>query len=295
MYKIITDGSCDLNSQYIKENDLINVPFSISFDDDGYKKEGLELGVEEFYQKMVDNPRVYPKTSTPSIGDYLEAMEPALKEGFDLLVICITSKFSGSYNAACNARDMLEHSYSNRIEVVDSRVNTVLQGLVVKQLVKMRDKGKSLDELLEYLDIYLGSGRIFFTIGSMDYLVAGGRVGKLSSIGAGLLSIKPIICLKDGEIYNDGLKRGRKKSLGAVIEKTISHFKDQDVNIADYDLVVGYGYDIEEANVFKEQLSEAIKNDFDCHIQEIGLERIGATIAVHTGPCPLGVGLIKKV
>ena len=126
--------------------------------------------------------------------------------------------------------------YPNRIEVIDSQVNTVLQGLVVKQLVKMRDSGKTLDEILAYLEEYLPSGRIFFTIGSMDYLAAGGRIGRLSSIGASLLSIKPIICLKEGEIFNEGLKRGRKKALIAVIEKTISHFLEHDLKIADYEL-----------------------------------------------------------
>lgn len=127
MYKIITDGSCDLTTQYIQQHDLINVPFSISFGDEGNKKEGVELNVADFYQKMIANPKVFPKTSTPSIGDYLTVMEASLRHGFDLIVICITSKFSGSFNAACNARDMLADKYANRIEVIDSQVNTVLQ------------------------------------------------------------------------------------------------------------------------------------------------------------------------
>lgn len=294
MFKIITDGSCDLTSQYIQQHDLINVPFSISFGEEFNKKEGVELKVADFYRKMIANPKVFPKTSTPSIGDYLTAMEPELQRGFDLIVICITSKFSGSYNAACNARDMLADKYANRIEVIDSQVNTVLQSLVVKQLVKMRDSGKSLDELLDYLDGSLDSGRIYFTIGSMDYLVAGGRVGRLSSIGASLLSIKPIICLKEGEIFNEGLKRGRKKASGAVIEKTISHFCEHNLNIGEYDFVIGYGYDREEAEYFRDQLVDSIKTVLNFEIQIPEIEQIGATIAVHTGPYPLGVAFIKK-
>lgn len=294
MYKIITDGSCDLSAQYIKENNLINVPFSISFGLEGDKKEGVELAVRDLYQKMIDNSKVFPKTSTPSIGDYLTAMEPALEDGFDLIVICITSKFSGSYNAACNARDMLREKYSNRIEVIDSTVNTVLQGLVVKQLVKLKNAKKNIDDLLAYLDQALATGRIFFTISSMDYLVAGGRVGRLSSIGASLLAIKPIICLRDGEIFNEGLKRGRKKALSAIIDKTIGHFTDNNLNVNEYELVIGFGYDVEEAETFKTQLIDSLNKSLNCQVCDMDIEQIGATIAVHTGPYPLGIGLLKK-
>lgn len=119
-------------------------------------------------------------------------------------------------------------------------------------------------------------------------------MGRLSSIGASLLSIKPIICLKEGEIFNEGLKRGRKKALGAVIEKTISHFCEHGRNIDEYEFVVGYGYDREEAEAFRDQLVDSIKTVLNFEIPIPELEQIGATIAVHTGPYPLGVGLVKK-
>lgn len=295
MYKIVTDGSCDLAQDYLDDNQIVNVPFYISFGDSLNQKEGIDLEVRKFYQDMIDNPKIFPKTSTPSIGDYLEAMRPQLEAGFDLIVICITSKFSGSYNAACNAREMLIEEYPLRkITVLDSNVNTVLQGLLVKQLVRLKNQGYSIEQLIEYFNNNIKTARIFFTIGSMDYLVHGGRVGKLSSIAASVLSIKPIICLKEGEIFNEGLKRGRKKALNTVIDKCIEYFQENSYKPEDFDFVVGYGYDYQEALKFRDKVIDELRVNLNLELETIEIEQIGATIAVHTGPYPLGLGLIRK-
>ncbi len=295
MYKIITDGSCDLSQGYLDDNQIINVPFYISFGNKLNQKEGVDLEVREFYQDMIDNPKIFPKTSTPSIGDYLEAMKPQLESGFDLIVICITSKFSGSYNAACNAREMLGEEYpQRRITVLDSNVNTVLQGLLLKQLVRLKNQGHSIEQLVDYFNENIKTARIFFTIGSMDYLVHGGRVGKLSSIAASVLSIKPIICLKEGEIFNEGLKRGRKKALTAVIDKCIEYFRENGYDPDNFDFVIGYGYDYDEALKFREKVLSEFSQNLNIEPETIAIEQIGATIAVHTGPYPLGLGLIRK-
>lgn len=295
MYKIITDGSCDLTRGYLESNGILNVPFYVSFGDRVNQKEGIDIEVRQFYQEMVDNPKIFPKTSTPSIGDYLEIMRSPLEAGNDLFVVCITAKFSGSYNAACNARDMLLEEFPERtIVVIDSNVNTVLQGLLVKQLVRLKNSGATIQDLSRYFEANIATARIFFTIGSMDYLVHGGRVGKLSSIAASMLSIKPVICLREGEIFNEGLKRGRKKALNAVIEQCLNYLQENGYDPLAFDWVIGYGYDLEEAKKFQVQVENAINENFDITLAPIELEQIGATIAVHTGPYPLGIGLIRK-
>ena len=135
---------------------------------------------------------------------------------------------------------------------------------------------------------------IFFTIGGMDYLVHGGRVGKLSGIAAGALGIKPLILLKEGEIFNNGLTRGRKKSIQKIIEQIIDYFKDNMLDVKKYRFCVGFGYDKEEAVEFREKFIEALKGICPSFNEEILIRQIGATIGVHTGPHPLGVGLLQK-
>lgn len=98
-----------------------------------------------------------------------------------------------------------------KIEVIDATVNTVLQGMLVEEAVAYKQMGATFEETVAYISTKIKiTGRIFFTIGGMDYLVHGGRVGKLSGIAAGALGIKPLILLKEGEIFNNGLTRGRK-------------------------------------------------------------------------------------
>lgn len=295
MYKIITDGSCDLAPELVKQLDIEVVPFYVSIDGVHHQKEIIELGIREFYQFMVDNPKVYPKTSMPSIQDYLDVFEPILKDGKDIICICISTKFSGSYNSAMNAKNMLLDKYPNmKIEIIDATVNTVLQGMLIEAAVVKKNNGASFEETIKYVNTIKETGRIFFTIGGMDYLVHGGRVGKLSGIAAGALGIKPLILLKDGEIFSNGLTRGRKKSIQKIIEQIVDYFKDNQYDVNKYRFCIGFGYDKEEAVKFKEKFIEAIKEICPSFNDDVSIRQIGATIGVHTGPHPLGVGLLQK-
>lgn len=292
-YQIISDGSCDLSNEIAKEKNIHVVPFYISFDGERYFKENEEIKVHEFYQKMIDNPDVFPKTSLPSIEDYVEAFTPYVSQGVDIICICITTKFSGSYNSAIAARDILLEDYENaRIEVIDATMNTVLQGIYVLEAVKMRDAGYSFEEVIRELERIKETGRIFFTVENMDYLIHGGRVGKVMKLAINTLKIRPLIVLKEGEIFPFGIARSRRKSIDKIIDKTMSHFNEIKESPDDYEFVIGYGYDIEEAKEFKEKILKALQTI--SNIKDMDIYQIGATIGVHTGPYPLGLGVIKK-
>ena len=292
-YCIITDGSCDLPKDLAAKENITVVPFYVSFDEKNYMKEGIDIGVRDFYQKMVDNKGVFPKSSLPSVQDYIEAFEPILKQGKGIVCICITSKFSGSVQSATNAKNILLETYPNaKIEVIDSRINTVLQGLFVLEAAKMCNGGVPMEACVKELLSMRESGRIFFTIGSIDYLKHGGRIGKLSGLAASVLGIKPLITLKNGEIYSSGISRSRKASQVKVIELLKQYIKEENIDLKKWQLCIGFGYDYDEAVAFQKQAIAALDGlitEKDCPIFQIG-----ATIAVHTGPYPLGFGIIKK-
>lgn len=292
-YQIITDGSCDLGEEIPREHGIKVVPFYVTFDGETYKKEIEEVGVREFYQKMVDYPDVFPKSSLPSIQDYVEAFTSYAKEGMDILCLCITTKFSGSYNAAMNARDMVLEEYPDiKIAVIDTMVNTVLQGILVLEAVRMQKAGLSLEEAVEQVNRIKSTGRIIFTVGNFDYLIHGGRIGKVMASAVSSLGIKPLIMLREGEIFPTGITRSRIKSRKKLVEQVKEHFEKIKESPDDYQIVVGYGYDYEEAVAFRDQLLESMREY--SNIREIGIYQIGATIGVHTGPYPLGMGLLKK-
>ena len=295
MYQIVTDGSCDLDSNIVKQYQLSVVPFYITTDDMTHLKEKVDIGVEEFYQFMVEHKDIFPKTSMPSVEDYMNAFLPILKNKEDIICICITTKFSGSYNSANTAKQMLEDDYPNqKITIIDATVNTVLQGLLVLEACHMKKDGYTYEQVIERIEDIKSTGRIFFTVGNFDYLIHGGRIGKVAGVAASTLGIKPLIVLRDGEIFASGVTRGREKSKRKVIENVIKHFQEEHIDPSTYAFCVGYGYDKEEGESFCQLLEKSLKESFDNFNEPILIQHIGATIGVHTGPYPIGVGLIKK-
>ena len=143
-FHIISDGSCDLPQDLVKDKNITVVPFYVSFDDEHYFKENVDIGIRDFYQMMVEKRGVYPKSSMPSIQDYEEAFLPFAEAETPVICICITTKFSGSMQSALNARAMILEKYPQaEITVIDATINTVLQGQYVLEAAELRDHGVS--------------------------------------------------------------------------------------------------------------------------------------------------------
>lgn len=293
-FHIISDGSCDLPIELVQEKNITVVPFYVSFDDEHYLKENVEIGIRDFYQQMVDKKGVYPKSSMPSVHDYEEAFLPFAKAGMPVICICITTKFSGSMQSALNARSIVSETYPEaEITVIDATVNTVLQGLYVLEAAKLRDNGTSYQDTVARLEEIKSTGRIFFTVGNMEYLKHGGRIGKVAAIAGSVLDIRPVITLKQGEIFPSGMDRGRRRTTRKALALLLEYLKESSLGIECFSLAIGYGYDREEAVAFRDHALAVLKdNGYD--IKEIPLYQIGATIGVHTGPYPLGFGIIEK-
>lgn len=286
-YVIVSDGSCDLTQEDAKKLNVEIVPFYVVFENEQYLKEGVDVSAADFYQKMIDNPNIFPKSSLPSVEDYVSCFEKHLRDGKDIICLCITTKFSGSYNSASSAKQLLEEEYPERkITIIDTMVNTVLQGLVVREATRLRDLGYEYDKLVDIINEKKTTGRIFFTVKELTYLQHGGRIGKVASIVGDLMKISPIIVLKEGEIHQGGIALSRKRALLKVKELAKSYVDSNKGK--KFVLCVGYGYDKEEGTNFVETLSKVFPD------QDIILNHIGATIGVHTGPYPIGIGILEK-
>lgn len=293
-FHIISDGSCDLPVKLAQEKNITIVPFYVSFDEEHYLKENVEIDIRDFYQQMVDKKGVYPKSSMPSIQDFEEAFLPFVKAGVPVICICITTKFSGSMQSALNARELLLETYPHaEITVIDATVNTVLQGQYVLEAVELRDHGFSYPDTIARLEEIKSTGRIFFTVGNMEYLKHGGRIGKVASLAGSVLNIRPVITLKQGEIFPSGMDRGRKRTTQKALNLLLQYLEESSLGIECYSLAVGYGYDRDEGLSFRDYaLSILQEKGYD--IKELPIYQIGATIGVHTGPYPLGFGIIEK-
>ena len=288
-FVIVSDGACDLPLDIIEKYNIKVVPFYISYDGKKYQKEIQEISVRDVYQTMHNDSSISPKTALPSINDYEQVFNDILGQNLDIICVCVSTKFSGSFNSALSAKEKCLENYPNaRIEVINSMIITGLQGIFVVELARMRKDGKSIDQIIKVSDKLKKTGRIFFTVGNLEYLRKGGRIGKLAGMVGATLKVKPIIVLKDGELFSEGLSLSRKKSFLKATSKALEYFEETRNNKDDYQFVTGYGLDEEEGKLYNDKFKQILgRND-------VLLIQIGATIGVHTGPYPLGVGFIKK-
>ncbi len=293
-FHIISDGSCDLPVELTEEKNITVVPFYVSFDGEHYQKEIAEIGIRDFYQQMVDRKGVYPKSSMPSTQDYVDVFMPYAKQGMPVVCICITTKFSGSLQSAVNARSLVLEEYPKaQITVIDSMLDTVLQGLYVLEAVRLRDDGYSYEDAVRRLEEIKNTGRIFFTVGDMEYLKHGGRIGRVSAVAGSVLGIRPVITLKQGEIFPSGIGRGRKRTTEKSLNLLVDYLKNSGKGVDCFSIAIGFGYDYEEAVGYREHALETLHGK-GLAVKEIPIYQIGATISVHTGPYPLGFGVIEK-
>ncbi len=294
-FQIISDSSCDLGREECRRLGVGMVSFYAALGDETYYREERDISTREFYQRMADNPGVFPKTSMPTVEDYLEAFQPLAAQGSPILCICLNSRFSGSYQTARNAAQELAEEYPDvPVRVIDSQLATVLQGLLVEEAAHLRDLDYSLEQAVQALEPLPMTGRIFFTANDLEYLRHGGRIGKAAATTGSLLKVKPLIGYKEGELVTDGIAQGRKKSLQRVQELFFRFLEREALDLDQYSVATGFGLDQEEHRVFAQQVYEGLLARGWDRPEVKRPRQIGVTIGVHTGPTPIGVGLMRR-
>lgn len=293
-FQVISDSSCDLPKERIQELGVDVVPFYVSFEESNYMREGVDISVEDFYQQMADREGQFPKTSMPSVQDYADVFEKYVKDNVPVLCICLNSAFSGSIQSAMNAKNQLLEDYPEaQIEILDSELATLLQGMLVEEACRLRGAELELKEAVKLLEEVRSTGRIFFTTNDLEYLQHGGRIGRAAATIGNVLKIKPLIEYVNRELVSAGVSRGRKKSLQAVIEKAKAYIEADHIDLSEYRFALASGLDQEEFKKFEEQVRSAFK-DKEGQIRRYELFHVGATIGVHTGPYPTGIAILKR-
>ena len=293
-FQIVSDSSCDIPQEDIQRWGIGIVPFYVSFDGETYRREGRDISAEEFYRTLVERPGCYPKTSMPTLYDYGAAFCGPIKKGLPVLCICLNGAFSGSYQTAVQAKTLMEEEFPGaEITVLDSALATVLQGLLVRQAVQLRDQDLTLAQAAERLEAVRSTGRIFFTTNDLQYLSHGGRIGKAAAATGTVLQLKPMIEYRDRELHSAGLVRGRKRSLQRCLELFQEYVDRERIDLGEYQVATGYGYDGREYADFNAQ-AERLMESMGRPWERLGDFHISVTIGVHTGPHPIGIGLLKK-
>ena len=194
--KIVTDTLSDITGDLIDELGITVVPLYVRFGETVYK-DRVEITSEEFYKRLVSESNL-PSTTQPTPNDFLQVYEKLAKETDEILVIVVSSKLSGTYQSATQAKEMVKAKC--RIEVVDSLSVAMSMGLIVISTVNAVKAGANLDEAAKLARGAVDRSHLVAYFDTLKYLAKGGRIGKASGLLGSLLSVKPLLTIREGEM-----------------------------------------------------------------------------------------------
>jgi len=206
--KIVTDSLSDITSDIAQGLGITVVPLTVSFGKESFL-DRVTMTTDEFYYKLTHDPN-WPKTTQPPPGDFVDIYNKLAKETDEILVITLSSKLSGTYQSAMNARGLVEKEC--RIEIIDSLTVAMGLGLIVMAAAKAAQSGANLDGVADLVRKAMPRSHLIAYFDTLKYLAKGGRIGKAQGLLGAMLSIKPILAVKDGEMAP--LKRVRSRAAG---------------------------------------------------------------------------------
>ena len=194
--KLVTDSLSEITGDLAEELGITVVPLYVRFGEDIYR-DRVEITTEEFYRRLV-NVTTLPSTTQPTPNDFAEVYKNLARETDEILVIVVSSKLSGTYQSALQAKDMFEGKC--RIEIIDSLSVAMGQGLIVMAAAKAVQAGANLGEVANLARSAVSRSHLIAYFDTLKYLAKGGRIGKASNLLGSVLSVKPILTIRDGEM-----------------------------------------------------------------------------------------------
>lgn len=276
--RIIADSTCDHSDRF--QTSYPPIPLTITIGDKQYL-DGIDITKEEFYDKLV-NGKTLPKTSQASPGQFAEVFKQVKKAGDQAIVITVSSKLSGTYQSATIAANG-----DPDIFVFDSTNATIGSGVLVEYAVQLAEQGLSAEEIIEKLTDARSRLYVIALIDTLEYLRKGGRISGAAAVAGGLLHIKPVVCIEDGEIKILGKARGVKGG------RTLLNEKIEEEGGVDYDMPVLLGYSGGGEELLKTYIDSS-KDLWENKIDPLDIVSICSVIGTHAGPGAIAAAYFRK-
>lgn len=273
-FDLLVDSCCDLPFDYLEQNNVQLVSMIINLNHKEYIDDlGKKFDYNWFMEQL--KAEAMPSTSQINIGTYSDVFSQYINAEKPLLYVAFSSELSGSQRNAHSALRLLEEDNDSvSVTVVDSKAASLAEGILIKEVIKQRNEGKSLEEVLAWLDENINRVHAWVTVNDLNHLERGGRISKTSAAIGSLVKIKPIINIDEtGKLVNVGKTRGRKKSLDKIVSET----KRTILNSEEQTILIAYAGDLEAAEYTKQLIEETIP------VKAVELLPMGPTIASHTG------------
>ncbi len=273
---IITDSASDIVGN--TRPDLTVLPMTITFGQTAYR-DGVDLTHKEFYEKLVEGDTL-PVISQITPFAFEEAIDARREKGEAVIVITMSGKLSGTNQSARSAAQGKENVW-----VVDSENVTVGERILVELALRRKDAGASPEKIVEELEQVKGRVRLVALLDTLEYLKKGGRVSAAVAFAGGLLQIKPVIAIKDGEVAVVGKARGSKQADNLIAEAVES------AGGVDFRMPYFLGYTgLSDALVKKYAEDNAAL--WREGTAELPIGTVGGTIGTHAGPGAIAVAWV---
>lgn len=277
--KFITDSGSDILAPY--DSRLNVLPLTVRFDDDEYK-DGATITHHEFYEKLIESDTL-PKTSQVTPYIFEEAISEARSDGSDVLIITISSKLSGTYQSACIAAA----EFDEGVYVVDSENVSVGEKALVTYAMQLADSGMQCADIADELNSRKQSLHTLALLDTLEYLKKGGRISKTVALAGSLLSIKPVVTVREGEVAILGKARGSKQGNNFLIEQVKSFG-------IDFTKPVFLGYTGLSDVMLKKYINDS-KDIWEGHADILKTGTIGGAIGTHVGPGAIAVAFFADI
>ena len=285
--KITADSTCDLSEELLAQWDIALMPMHILMGEDSYL-DGVTIHPADVFAYVNAGGKM-PKSAAANLVEYTEFFEPFAKECDAVIHISVSSKLSSCFQNARLAAGEFEN-----VCVVDSQNICTGQGYLVLKAAKWAADGLTPRNITMRLQSLAKRVELSFVLDRLDFMAKSGRCSGVLAFGANILGIKPMILFKEGEIFSGGVARGRQKSFEKALEQLMNYLDAHGGTPDDYRITVGYGYDADEGKRLWMQTRAALRAKYPGAQCEVGLLQIGCTIAVHTGPYALGMGVMRR-
>lgn len=278
MLRIVVDSTADMPEEL--KSQFTIVPLNVSFGDEHYI-DGVTIDRPVFYQKLESSPEL-PKTSQPSPDAFMRVYEEAKQAGDTLLVLCVSSRLSGTYQSAMIAAQ----DYPENVLVVDTLHVANAFGILAEYALQLARQGKSAQEIADMILAERSNVELYALVDTLEYLQKGGRLSKTAALAGTLLSLKPIVCIRDGALGTLCKARGMKQGQQMLAKEISAAGIDFDKPY----LMAYSGLSDEKLQRFLQDNTEL----FGAGSQAVRSVQLCSVVGTHAGPGAVVAAFFKK-
>jgi len=278
---IVTDSTAAFPYASLGDIPVVSVPLNLIWGSETLK-DGIEIQPSEFYQRLEHSTGATPTTSQPSPKEFLTVFESLLAQDYEIICLVISGALSGTFNSAVQAVHILGNV---PVEVIDTKVTSVLLDLIINEVGIAIHNGATLAECVSTAESAMSHSRLYFTVNTLEFLIRGGRLSVVAGAAASLLNIRPILTLQDGRIVSKDKTRTFAKATRMLKDKIISDLEGKKlVNLAGA---------FTDNNEFVHKIMHEICQELNVPMPDDNyVLPLSPVIGCHIGPGAFGIGYL---